>query len=291
MAEIFLKAEGEAFEDGKYDLRVVEVMLNSYRRILDHTVPYSVGHKTLSEKMKSNVRYEMQIRQGSIEILIDFILENPDLISKQLPILGVLSADGGSALAKSVSMMIDGVVKLRRLWADLLEKNQQPSLSSQPQINLELNNVDNKGGVINVNPIIITAAEGTKAPVDQLIRNVDGTRVEYIQVGNKDNKEPTKIVKKDKTLLGTQREELPNYIELPGKLDVVNYTSKKGRIRTGNGTYPVSWSENIRSKIHEIADNDGIVFRVQPIIDHRKFHDDPIGFHIVDCWDPQNKLL
>ena len=42
--------------------------------------------------------------------------------------------------------------------------------------------------------------------------------------------------------------------------------------------------------MQRIADVDGIVFTVQPVIDHKRLNSEAIGFHVLECMDPQQKL-
>jgi len=291
MSDLLIKAEGEAFEKGKYDLRIVESLLTNYRQVLDQTIPYCIGYKTLSETIKHDMRYEIEIREGSLEVLLNFAIENADTIQENLPLLGALGSDGGNLLSQKVTQIIDGVLKFRRIWSNLLNDDIKPKIQNQPQINLHLNDVKNDHGTINVNPIILMAAEGTKSPIDRIVNKVDGRQLENVQIQS-DAPDLRAVIKpSDKNILGSQKEELPNQIDIPGRLDVVNYRTRKGKLSTSSGKYPVSWEENIRSTIHDLADKDGIMFSVRPVIDHRKFRNEPVGFHIIRCWNPQLPML
>lgn len=85
---ILLKAQGEAFGYGKYDLRSLDLIVSNYRLIIDHALPLVVGQKTLTDRIKNEVKYEVEVRDGSLEVLLNFILEHHKL-------LAVLSANGG----------------------------------------------------------------------------------------------------------------------------------------------------------------------------------------------------
>jgi len=280
---ILLYAKGEAFEGGKFDLRSLELILTNYRLIIDHALPLVIGQKTLTERIRSEVKYEVEVRSGSLEVILQFLLEHPEL-------LAVLSADGGYVLAESISNIIKGAIDLRRALTKILENGLRPTIHIDQSTNIDNSVTYNiQTGDINLtNPQFIVAADMTKAPFDRLIRGIDGSHISGVNLAHKDL--VTILSANDHDITGTQKEELASHIEVIGRLDMAAFTSHRGHIITGNKRYPVTWDEQIRSKIRNFVDIDGIVFRVRPIVDHRQFRDEPIGFHVIDCWEPQGKM-
>jgi len=286
MSEILLKVEGEGFRPNKYDLRSTEKILTNYRQIIDHLVPLTVGQKTLTDRLKSEVRYETSFKAGSLEVWLDFIL----------PAAGTLAAaasqDGGHLLAQQLSRLLGVVIDFRRLYTDFLEKGKKPKLGiniqDQPQVTVNLENVNTGGGGINISPIILPAASLTRSAVDRLVGSVDGSVVEQLLVQFEDTE--TVITTEDHRIIGTQKEELPDFLEIVGRLDGVAFTAHRGSLVTDQGRFPITWEDEIRDKIKTLADQEGIVFRVRPIVDHRRFKDEPVAFHVINCWDPQKRL-
>jgi len=287
MSEILLKVEGEGFRPDKYDLRSTEKILTNYRQIIDHLVPLTLGQKTLTDRLKSEIRYETSFKPGSLEVWLDFILPTAGILA------GAASHDGGYVLAQQLSRLLSVVIDFRRLYTDFLERGEKPKLGiniqDQPQVTVNLENVDTGGGDINISPIILPAASLTRTAVDRLVGTVDGAIVEQLLVQSEDTK--TVITTEDQRIIGTQKEELPNFLEIIGRLDGVAFTAHRGSVVTDQGRFPITWDDEIRDKIKSLADQDGIVFRVRPIVDHRIFKEEPIAFHVINCWDPQMRLL
>lgn len=280
---ILLYAKGEAFEGGKYDLRSLERILSNYRLIIDHVLPLVVGQKTLTDRIRSDVKYEIEIGNGSVEIILNFIVEHPEL-------LAVLSYDGGYALAEAVAKIIHYAVELRRALTKILDNGLRPRIQIDNSINIDNSVTHNitTGDIHINNPQYIVAADQTKAPLDRLIRSIDGSYVSDISLAHKNLS--TRLSVNDHEITGTQQKEISSYIEVLGRLDMAAFQSHRGHIITGSKHYPVTWDEQIRPKIREFVDREGIIFRVRPIVDQRQFHGEPIGFHLIDCWEPQRKM-
>lgn len=286
MSEILLKVEGEGFRPNKYDLRSTEKILTNYRQIIDHLVPLTVGQKTLTDRLKSEIKYETSFKPGSLEVWLDFVLPAAGAL------VAAASEDGGHEISQQLSRLLGVVIDFRRLYTDFLEKGIKPRLGiniqDQPQITVNLNNINTGGGDINISPIILPATTATRSSIDRLVGSVDGSLVEQILI--KAGNTETVITTEDQRIIGSQKEELPEFLEIFGRLDSVAFTAHRGSLVTDNGRFPITWEENIRDKVKSLADQDGIAFRVRPIVDHRRFKDDPIAFHVINCWEPQGKL-
>ena len=198
-AQLFLKAEGKAFEGGKYDLRKVDAIISNYRLILDHSLPLVIGRQNLTEHLKSQFVYEVEFRRGSLELLINLVFDHKET-------LGALSIDGGMQVAEQIARILEGVIKFRRAWSKLMDLAEGKGDSQKPGINLNINlndvTVDN-GSTINVNPIIIPAAEATRGAVDRLISSIDGTHLESVEIRSAESQ--TKLTSKDVAIIGTQK--------------------------------------------------------------------------------------
>ncbi|EMR12640.1 hypothetical protein MPL1_09180 [Methylophaga lonarensis MPL] len=281
---ILLYAQGDAFSDGSFDLRSFELVITNYRMIVDHLLPLAIGQKTLTDRVKNDVKYKVEVNEGSVEIILNFILENHELL------IAAAVSDGGNQLASVISKLINGVVDLRRALTTILQAGLKPTIHIDQSIHLDKSvTYDIKTGNINLtNPQFIIGADSTKSALDRLINGIDGSNISEIDLNHQ--KLRTKLTTKDREITGSQKEELATQIEVVGRLDMAAITSHRAHIITGNSRYPVTWDESLRPKIKQFFDTEGIVFKVRPVIDHRQFKDEPIGFHVLDCWSPQTQM-
>lgn len=281
---LHLNAEGDAFTKSRFDLRKLELVISNYRQTIDQVLPLALGQKQITDKLKREIKYEVEIKNGSLDILLEFIWEHKE------ELISLFAVDGGVTLSYIISKLIEATIDLRRKFTKALEKGFNPKIIINKNIHNDYSvrtNIKNSNIEIN-NPIILLSAQNSKAPIDRLIEGIDGKQIEKIDIESKESS--VNLSKKDLMIVGKQTQEINSDVELFGRLDMVAFTSHRGNIETGGRKYPVTWDEKIRKKIQKYADVKNIVFKVRPIIDHRRFKEDPIAFHILDCWDPQVKL-
>lgn len=138
-------------------------------------------------------------------------------------------------------------------------------------------------------PKILWAAQATRNPINEILTNVDGNNVEFIEMNSHANE--IRLTTEDRGIIGQHKEELPTTLTIVGRLDMVAFTSHKGSIISNDERFSVTWDEQIRTKMQKIADVEGVMFKVRPVIDHKRLDSSAIGFHVLDCSDPQEKLL
>ncbi len=289
MDSISFKATGSAFRNkNKYDLRSLEYLLTNYRLIIDHTLPLVLGRRTLSRRMISDINYEVEIKHGSLATLLDFAINHQEELFSATGALA--SADGGKFLVTSISKLISDILDFRRKFTDILENGKKPKTVIGNDIDASIiNNSNISESIININnPIILIGAETTKPAVDRIIKGLDGKRLKDVSIGDKHSK--TLLTKEDTRITGTQKEVLPKHVEVVGRLDKVHFSHHSGTMLCGAENIRVTWDEEIRTKIHDVADVDGIIFKVRLVFDRRKFKDSPVAYHILDCRDPQISL-
>lgn len=282
-------AKGSAFEDGSYDLRALELLISNYRIVLDRLIAVELGKRHLTPVIKSQLDYQVKINSGSIEFLIDLILENKELLT-------ILIAHETPSIASAIVKLFSNALRLRKLAAEQIKKGITVNININNNINIGSTisnspvNLSQSNKVIEINdPKILLAAQSTRAPINELISKVDGSFIEYIDFGDKLNHQ--KITPKDRDILGTQKEELPTTMNIIGRLDAVHFSTHKGAIVSDGHRYSVTWDHAIRSKIKKYVDADGIMFKVKALIDQKRLDRDAIGFYIIDCFDPQDSLL
>ena len=277
-------AKGEAFEDGLYDLRSMELMISSYRSITDRLIAIHLGRRQLTPAIKNQIDYDVQIKSGSIEFLIDFVFTHNEL-------LGALAADGGSQLSNIITKLFREAIDLRKQVAAVLEKGLPINITINTNINIGKDNIianSENGNIIINDPKILWAAQSTKYPADRLIKGVDGKNIEYVDFGSREDE--VRLTTADRVVLGQNREELSAIITVNGRLDMVAFSSHRGTIISANERFPVTWDESIRNKVQRIVDVEGVDFTVRPIIDQKRLHSDAIAYHVIDCIIPQQSL-
>lgn len=277
-------AKGEAFDGGKFDLRKLELLVGSYRQITDRLIAVQMGRRQLSPKIKDQIDYEVRVNTGSIEMLIDFAFTNKE-------ILGTLAADGGYQLSSVVTKLFRSAIDLRKEVSAQIAKGLPITININTAINTG-NGVavaSSGNGPISINdPKILWAAQTTRYPADRLISGVDGKLIEYVESGPKD--EQVKYTTDDRVVLGQAREELNSTLKIQGTLDMISFSSHRGVILSDGERFPVTWDEQIRSKMQKVADVEGIAFTVRPIVDEKRLHSNAIAYHVLNCEDPQNNL-
>lgn len=286
--DLRIYAEGLAFSGGVYDLRTLESLITNYRKILDRLVAVQLGKKQVSPDLKNQLDYDVRINPGSIELLINFALEHKEYIA-------AFAADGGAALSQVVVSLLRDAVVLREKASECIEKGLAVNINISNSFNIgsriKNTNVsyDNNTGTILINdPKILWAAQVTRSPVNGLLSQVDGNAVEYIDINN--GSDEFRLTPEQRNIVGKQKEELPTTLNIIGRLDMVAFTAHRGSIISDGEKFSVTWDEQIRQKMQKLADIEGIVFKVRPVVDHKRLDNETIGFHVLDCGDPQQSF-
>lgn len=287
--DIRIYAKGLAFADGIYDLRTLESVISNYRKILDRLVSVQLGKRQVTKDLREQLGYQVQIIPGSIELLVKFLLEHKEVIA-------VFAADGGYKLSEVVVKLLRDAIDLRKKASEVLKKGLTVNIKITNSFNIgssiNSGNVsfDQTSGSILINdPKILWAAQVTRSPVNEILSNVDGKNVEYIDLSSPTNE--LRFTADDKEIIGQYKEELPTTLTIVGRLDMVAFSAHKGGIISDGERFSVTWDENIRSKMQRIGDVEGVMFKVRPIVDHKRLDTSAIGFHVLDCSDPQEKFF
>jgi hypothetical protein len=287
--DIRIYAKGLAFADGIYDLRALESVISNYRKILDRLVSVQLGKRQVTKDLRAQLGYQVQINPGSIELLVKFLLEHKEVIA-------VFAADGGYALSEIIVKLLRDAVDLRKKAAEVLKNGLTVNIRITNSFNvgssINSGNVsfDQTSGSILINdPKILWAAQVTRSPVNEILSNVDGKNVEYIDMNSPTNE--LRLTTDDRDIIGQHKEELPTTLTIVGRLDMVAFSSHRGSIISDGERFSVTWDEQIRSKMQRIADVEGVMFKVRPLVDHKRLDSSAIGFHVLDCSDPQEKMF
>jgi|LNAP01.1.fsa_nt_gb hypothetical protein len=286
--DLRIYAQGLAFSGGVYDLRTLENLISSYRKILDGLVAVQLGRRQITPNIKKQLDYNVSINQGSIELLLNFVLDHKE-------VLGIFAADGGQVLSETIVTLFKNAIELREKASSLIDKGLSININIVNSFNagsrFDSPNVsydNNKGTILINDPKILWAAQLTRGPVNKLLSQIDGSSVEYISLSTESSE--FRLTPDQRAIMGNQKEELKATLNIVGRLDVVAFSSHKGTIISDNEKFSVTWNESIRPKMQRVADREGIIFRVNPVVDHMRLDSQTIGFHILDCTDPQQKL-
>lgn len=286
--DLRIYAKGLAFKDGIYDLRTLESIISNHRKILDYLVAIKLGKRQVSQDLKSQLDYDVKINPGSIELLINFVFEHKEFI-------GAFAFDGGESLSKIIVSLLRDAITLREQASGLIEKGIKININISNTLNIgsriENTNIscDESTGTIYINdPKILLAAQATRAPINGLLNKIDGKSIEFIDIDSK--QEHLKLTPEQRNIVGKQKEELPITLNVIGRLDMVAFSSHRGVIVSDGERFNVTWHDEIRPKMQKIADIEGVVFRVKPIVDHKNLEGKTIGFYVIDCGNPQGQL-
>jgi hypothetical protein len=185
---------------------------------------------------------------------------------------------------------------LRKKATELIKKGLTVNISISNSFNIgsTINNTNvsfgkEVGSILINDPKILWAAQVTRSPVNEILKCIDGKDVEFIDMTSQKNK--VLLTPDDRNIIGQQKEELPTTLNIVGRLDMVAFSSHRGSIISDNERFSVTWDDLIRSKMQKIADIDGVMFKVRPVVDHKRLDNSAIGFHVLDCSDPQGKFF
>lgn len=286
--DLRIYAEGAAFSDGIYDLRALETVVTCQRQILDRLIAVQIGKRQIPKDLKNQISYNTKIKSGSIELLIDLLVEHREYIA-------IFAAHEGVRFAQQIVQLLSDAIDLRKMAASFKKLGLPININITNSFNIaspnnSVNVIGNdRTGEISINdPKILWAAQSTRTPINQLLQRVDGISIEHLDItaGQAD----LSLTPADRFISGVDKEELPTTLSIIGRLDMVAFSSHKGAIVSENERFNVTWDSSIRTKMQQIADVEGIVFKVNPIIDRKTLQNTAIGFHVLDCRNPQIKL-
>lgn len=286
--DLRIYAKGGAFTDGVYDLRTLEALVTNYRKILDCLVAVQLGKKQVTPSLKNQLDYDVKINSGSIEMLVNFASDHREYF-------GAFVADGGQSLFKVMVTLLRNAITLREKASEITKKDLPININISNSFNFgnNINNTsvssDQNSGTIVINdPKILWAAQMTRTSVNGLLNKIDGDSIEFIELSSSSNK--YRLTPDQRNIIGQAKEELPATLNIIGRLDMVAFSSHRGDVISDGARFHVTWDEQIRSKMQQVGDIEGVVFKVRTVIDHKRLDNEAIGFHVLDCRNSQGKL-
>lgn len=286
--DLRIYAKGLAFTGGSYSLRSLDILISNHRMILDQLIAVSLGKPKADRHIREQIDYQVEIKEGSIELLVDFVMTNKEVFAP-------LAADGGYQLSNTIVALYKDAISLRDAVAKIADKGLQVKINISNSFNFASNNNSgnvsynlNDGSILIGDPKILLAAQTTKVPVDNIIKSIDGSNVEYVDFGSGVN--DLRLNEENKNLLGRRKEEIPETLNIIGRLDMISVSSHRGAIVSDGQRFNVTWDEALRDKLLKVVDVEAIQFKARPVIDHKSLSEKEIGFHLVDCTQLQINL-
>lgn len=286
--DLRIYAKGLAFTGGRYSLRSLDVLISNHRKILDQLIAVGLGKPKVDRHIREQIDYQVEIKDGSIELLVDFVMNNKEIFAP-------LAADGGYQLSNVVVSLYKDAISLRDAVAKVADKGLQVKITISNSFNFASNNNSSKvscnlsdGSILIGDPKILLAAQATKGSVDNIIKSIDGSNVEYVDFGQGSN--AIRLNETNKNLLGRRKEEIPTTLNIIGRLDMISVSSHRGAIVSDGQRFNVTWDKELRDKLLKVVDVESIQFRARPVVDHKSLSGKEIGFHLVDCNQLQIKL-
>ena len=279
--DIRIYAMGAAFDKGVYNLRTLELVIASYRSILDQLVAVQMGRRQLTAAVRNQIDYDVAINAGSLELLVNFVFTDKETIAG-------IASDGGEQLANGLVSLYRDAIDLRKAASSFIDRGLKFNVKIENRRTKNKGNVqietDNQEIFIN-DTRILWAAQTTHSPTDRLVANIDGRELQYLDMHSR--KDNFRLDLSHSNILGREREKLPTTLSIVGRLDVIAFSSHRGSIISNDERFAVTWEEDNRSLMQKMADVEGVIFRVEPVVDHKRLNSDAIGFHILDCHFPQ----
>ena len=269
-------------------LRTLEALITNYIKILDRLVAVQLGKKRVSPDLRNQLDYDVRLNQGSIELLISFALEHKECIA-------AFAADGGAVRSKVIVTLLRDAVKLREKASECIKRGLSININISNSFNIgskktktNVSYGENRGTILINDPKILWAAQVTRSPVNGLLSQIDGEFVEFIDINSGSHE--FRFTPDQRIIVGKQKEELPTTLNIIGRLDMVAFSAHRGSIISDGERFSVTWDDQIRSKMQKLADIEGVIFKVRPVVDHKKLDNETIGFHVLDCGNPQQSF-
>jgi hypothetical protein len=182
-------------------------------------------------------------------------------------------------------------IDLRKAAAEFIEKGIRFDIKISNSFNWGSRNTNvivEGSEIIIPDPKIIFAAQATRSSTDKILSRIDGENIEKVDMVS--DKETFTLDVSKRNILGRDKQVLPARLKIVGRLDMIAFSSHRGLIVSDSDKFSVTWDEQIRAKLQKVTDTEGVLFTVQPIIDHSRLNGDAIGFHVLDCEMPQNSM-
>ena len=195
-------------------------------------------------------------------------------------------------MSKVIVTLLRDAVKLREKASECIEKGLPININISNSFNIgskvtskNVSYDDNSGTILINHPKILWAAQVTRSPVNGLLSKIDGKSVEFIDI--KSASDEFRFTPDQRNIIGKQKEELPTTLNIIGRLDMVAFSTHRGSIISDGERFSVTWDDQIRSKMQKLADIEGVIFKVRPVVDRKRLDNETIGFHVLDCGNPQ----
>lgn len=281
-----LYATGDAFKEGKFNLRETVKLLDITRMMLDTALLSSLDRNRMTAQLKDAVDYEISIKSGSIEAYINL----SEHAVQAIPLLAPVSAD----LMGHLQEILSYIKNCKSIIEWLGEKRQKGitvKVKNSPNATVL---VASNGDVYNTTDNELYGSLRLFRPLKQFTRLCDGKRIEVVQFFegiDSANDDPSFAIDPSlKDLYRTESATESLTISIVGVLFDLNTKNRKGRLETGDGNsvnIQVAPSLDIHQFSDSVYDKGAVEFSARPLMKVINGVSTMSGYELVDFTPPR----
>ncbi len=294
MDALRLYAIGTAFEKDRLSLRETVKLLEITRLLLDTGLVISTGKEKMSSELRDNIKYDLDLRTGSLDAYISMGEIAKDVVPLMLPM--------ASDIAARFELIL-GTLKHAKALIEWLGAKR--NAKQQVTIKVEVKDspgatvlVAADGDVYNTTQTDLNSALKLFQPYKDMALMCDGKDVQtidyYSRANGKDVERALSMDKASKELYRTEKLIEDLTMEIVGTIFDFNTKTGKGKIELTDGkVYNISVSKSV--DVHRLSllayDKGPIECKARPVMKIRNGVPTLNGYEIIDFNPPAQKDL
>lgn len=147
--------------------------------------------------------------------------------------IAIVAPDSAYGLSKILVKLLKDAIELRKKATELIGKGLTVNIQISNSFNFgsKVNGngvlIDQNTGTIVINdPKILWAAQLTRRPIDEILKKIDGSDVEFVDFSSASDE--LQLNSEDKQISGSYKEELDKNLSIVGRLDLVAFSHHTG---------------------------------------------------------------
>jgi hypothetical protein len=296
MDALRLYAIGIAFEKDRLSLRETVKLLEITRMLLDTGLLISAGKEKMSADLRDNIKYDLDLRTGSLDAYISMGEIAKDVVPLMLPM--------ASDIAARFELIL-GTLKHAKALIEWLGAKRNAKQQVTIKVNIEVKNspgatvlVATDGDVYNTTQAELNNALKLFQPYKEMALMCDGKDVEtidyYSRTNGKDVEKALSMDKTSKELYRTEKLIEDLTMEIVGTIFDFNTKTGKGKIELTDGkVYNISVSKSV--DVHRLSllayDKGPVECKARPVMKIRNGVPTLNGYEIIDFNQPAQKNL
>ena len=272
---------GQAFAGNVYDLRIVQQLKTNLRSITEQMVAIYLGRNELADELKKEILDSVDIENESLSVKVYF----SEKFFRYFD-----SYDQGSIESTSSNLInINDIVQIYFDAMTLRKFVAEAKLSGKPVkvlINTDKLNSHKsvtrteKGNILLNHPKLLLAAQMTKQATDQILNLMKQNHIASFEVEG--------LIKRMFNQLGDfivsdTKAELTGVASFHGRLDNIFFSKRRGVVIAEHEVYQIVWDTEMKAKIMEHADLEGVEFIVKPCVETHSFYGELVVYKVIDC--------